>query len=83
MLQDADIVGVAGEASSHCVLETVKQIANNIGIEHVKKFHVIRDCMSPVAQVPGGPDFPALADAFFRDMETKGMTLTTSDRFLM
>ncbi len=82
ILQDADIIGVAGEASSHCVLETVKQIATNIGVEHVKKFHVILDCMSPVAQVPGGPDFPAIAAAFFKDMESKGMILTTSERFL-
>ena len=33
---------VAGEASSHCVLKTVQQIADNIGKEHIKKFHLLR-----------------------------------------
>jgi nicotinamidase/pyrazinamidase len=37
MLAEADIVGVMGEASSHCVRETVLQIANNIGQQHVTK----------------------------------------------
>lgn len=79
-LAGADIIGVAGEASSHCVLETVKQIATHIGVEHVKKFHLLTDCMSPV--IHPQIDFPAIAKAFFASMEAQGMTLTTSDKFL-
>lgn len=85
IMQDADIIGVGGEASSHCVLSTVRQIATHIGIDHVQKFHLLTDCMSPVPAVPGGGpslDFPEIARAFFADMESKGMTLTTSDKFL-
>jgi nicotinamidase/pyrazinamidase len=82
MLAEADIVAVAGEASSHCVLKTVQQIADNIGDAHVKKFHLLRDCMSPVPQTPGGPDFPKMAEAFLRDMKSRGMTITTSTDFL-
>jgi nicotinamidase/pyrazinamidase len=83
ILQNADIVAVGGEASSHCVLSTVRQIADNIGVDHIKKFHILTDGMSPVGAVPnGGPDFPAIASAFFADMATKGMTLTTTDKFL-
>lgn len=82
MLAEADIVAVAGEASSHCVLKTVKQIAENIGDAHIKKFHLLRDCMSPVGAVPGGPDFPKIAEAFLHDMEKRGMTVTTSTDFL-
>lgn len=82
ILQEADIIAVAGEASSHCVKETVAQVAANIGDEHLKKFHVLTDCMSPVPQAPGTPDFPAIAEQFFRDMAARGMTLTTSDKFL-
>lgn len=82
ILADADIIGVAGEASSHCVLETVRQIADNIGDEHLKKFHIITDCMSPVPQPPGGPDFPAIAKDFFNQMAQRGMVLTDSTRFL-
>lgn len=81
-LQDADIIGVAGEALSHCVKTTIEQIADNIGDEHVRKMHLITDCMSPVAQPPGGPDFPEIGRQFLRDMEARGMTLTTSDQFL-
>ncbi len=82
MLQEADIVAVAGEALSHCVKETVTQIADNIGDEHIKKFVILTDCSSPVGAVPGGPDFPAIADAWLRDMEKRGMKLMTSGQFL-
>jgi nicotinamidase-related amidase len=82
MLSEADIVAVTGEASSHCVLKTVKQIADNIGDDHIKKFHLLRDCMSPVGAAPGGPDFPKIAEAFLREMKSRGMTITTSTDFL-
>jgi nicotinamidase-related amidase len=82
MLTDADIVAVAGEALSHCVKETVTQIADNIGDEHIKKFHILTDCSSPVAQVGEGPDFPAIAQDWLKKMESRGMTLTTSKKFL-
>lgn len=81
-LADADIIGVAGEASSHCVLKTVQQIAENIGAEHVKKFHIIEDCMSPVPAIPNVVDFPAIAKDFFQKMKAQGMTLTNSTDFL-
>lgn len=82
MLSEADIVAVAGEASSHCVLKTVQQIAENIGDTHIKKFHLLRDCMSPVGAVPGGPDFPKIAETFLGSMKSRGMTITTSTDFL-
>ena len=82
MLSTADKIGIAGEASSHCVLTTVNQIAENIGTEHIKKFELITDCMSPVGAVPGGPDFPAIAADWLKDMQRLGMTLTTSKDFL-
>jgi nicotinamidase/pyrazinamidase len=82
MLAEADKIGIVGEASSHCVLTTVNQIAEHIGAEHLKKFELLTDCMSPVGHAPGGPDFPAIASAWLRDMERLGMTLTTSKDFL-
>ncbi len=81
-LAEADIVAVAGEASSHCVLTTVNQIAKNIGQEHIKKFHLLRDCMSPVPAIPNVVDFPAIAEAWLKDMQNLGMTVTTSVDFL-
>lgn len=82
MLQEADIVAIAGEALSHCVKETVTQIADNIGDEHIKKFVILTDCCSPVGAVPGGPDFPAIAQQWLKDMEKRGMKLLTSADFL-
>lgn len=87
VLQDADIIVVAGEASSHCVKATVEQVADNIGDEHVRKFHLLTDCMSPVGAVTDGNgnvlvDFPAIADQFLTDMAARGMTLTNSVDFL-
>lgn len=82
ILVEADIVVVAGEALSHCVKETVTQIADNIGDEHVKKFQILTDCCSPVPAVPGGPDFPAIAQDWLMEMEKRGMKLTTSAEFL-
>lgn len=82
MLAEADIVVVAGEALSHCVKVTVTQIADNIGEEHIKKFHILTDCSSPVSAVPNGPDFPAIAQNWLKEMEGRGMVLTTSTDFL-
>ncbi len=87
MLQEADIIAVAGEASSHCVKATVEQVAEHIGEEHIKKFHILTDCMSPVPAItaPDGTvivDFPAIAEQFQQDMAARGMTLTTSAEFL-
>ncbi len=82
VLQDADIIGIAGEASSHCVATTIQQIVDNIGDQHLPKIHIITDGMSPVPQSPGSPDFPAIASQFLKDMEARGLVLTTSNAFL-
>ncbi|UFX42152.1 hypothetical protein HAP47_0023110 [Bradyrhizobium sp. 41S5] len=82
VLQDADVIGIAGEASSHCVATTIRQIVDNIGDDHLRKIHILTDCMSPVPQTPGGPDFPAIAQQFLKDMQARGLVLTTSDAFL-
>lgn len=81
-IQEADIAAILGEASSHCVKKTVEQLADNIGDEHIKKLVLISDCMSPVPQPPGGPDFPAIASQFLKDMQARGMTVMTADEFL-
>jgi nicotinamidase/pyrazinamidase len=82
MLAQADIVVVAGEALSHCVKSTVDQIAGNIGEEHIRKFHILTDATSPVGAVPNGPDFPEISRQWLKDMESRGMHLTTTDAFL-
>lgn len=82
VLQEADIIAIAGEASSHCVATTIQQIVDNIGDQHLPKIHILKDCMSPVPQSPGSPDFPAIAEQFLADMQARGLVLTTSTDFL-
>jgi len=81
-LAQADVIALAGEALSHCVMATVNQIADNIGDEHIKKFHILTDCSSPVPAIPNVVDFPAIAAAWLKSMEKRGMHLTTSREFL-
>lgn len=80
-LKEADIILVAGEASSHCVKETINQIADNIGAAHIKKIQILTDCCSPVAKVGNGPDFPAIAQQWFKEISKRGVTLTTTKTF--
>lgn len=69
----ADTILVAGEASSHCVAATVRDI-----LEHDdrlgKKMKILTDCMSPV------PHFKKFEDDFFDEMEHRGVKLTQSDK---
>lgn len=78
---DADIVATTGEASSHCLMESVTQIADNVDPRLLSRFQLISNCMSPVPAVPG-LDFPAIADDFLRNMESRGMKIVSSFDFL-
>lgn len=79
-LADADIILIAGEALSHCVKETLNQIADNIGDEHIKKIQILTDCCSPVAAVPGA-DFPAIAQQWLQEIQQRGVRTTTTTTF--
>lgn len=83
ILSEADIILLTGLALSHCVKETGTQIVDNIGAEHVKKIHILTDCSASVPAVPGGPDYPAIAQEWLKDMEKRGVTLITSDQFVI
>jgi nicotinamidase-related amidase len=75
-LQKADIILIAGEALSHCVANTVTDVANNFGDENIKKFVLLRDCTSNV----GG--FDTMGETFVKNMKARGMQVTTSKEFL-
>lgn len=81
-LRDSDVILLAGEALSHCLLSTVQDIADNIGDEHVRKFVLLTDCSSSVQPVPGSPDFPAIAQTWVQTMGKRGMKTATSATFL-
>jgi len=80
-VQEADNLLVAGEASSHCVLNTVKDIADEFGDANIPKLVMMTDCMSSVAALPGA-DFPQIAQDFIDEMSARGMRTTTSTTWM-
>jgi nicotinamidase-related amidase len=78
----ADLILLSGEALSHCVANTVQDIADNFGEENVKKMVLLRDATSPVPQPPGGPDFPQIGEDFIKRMVKRGMQVSTTIEFL-
>jgi len=77
-LSDADIVLVAGEAESHCVLETVEDLVEDFGDKSnaLQKVYFLRDCTSPV--VHPDIDFHAIATKRFAEFEKQGVNLINS-----
>jgi len=59
---------IAGEASSHCVLESVKQITEFYGEDNriTSRVHILTDCMSPIPGFESGTEleFLALAEKY-------------------
>jgi nicotinamidase-related amidase len=77
-LDDADVVVIAGEAESHCVLETVEDLVEDFGAkpDALGKIYFLRDCTSPV-QHPD-VDFHAIALNRFADFEKQGVNFVDS-----
>ncbi len=76
-LMKADLIAIAGEAGSHCVRNTVTDIANNFGDDsYVKKLVLLTDATCPVT------GFEAFQDDFIREMTARGMQLSTTTDFL-
>jgi len=75
-IQKNDIIAISGEASSHCVYQTILDIANEFGEDNIKKFVFLEDTSSPVT------GFEHLQTEFLEKMVPRGMSITTSDKFL-
>jgi nicotinamidase-related amidase len=71
-LAEADTVVIAGEALSHCVANTVRDIAANFGDDNVKKLVLLEDCASSVT------GFENLGREFVAEMTARGMKLAKS-----
>ena len=72
-LMEADLILVAGEAGSHCLANTVRDIATEFGDDkYVSKLILLQDATSPV----GGFEF--LQDNFVTEMVARGMQLSTT-----
>lgn len=72
ILEDADEVLLAGEALSHCVANTVRDIANEFGDDSVKKLFLLEDCTSSV------PGFENMGIDFVNELTAKGMNVIKS-----
>lgn len=76
-LEEADELLLAGEAGSHCLANTVRDVVDNLtDPDIVKKFVLLTDCTSPV------PSFEKLQDDFIRDMQVRGVRVMTSKDYL-
>lgn len=76
-LLDADLVVIAGEAGSHCLANTVRDIAANFGDDSaIRRLVLLEDATSPV------PGFEQFQSDFIREMSARGMQVTTTREFL-
>jgi nicotinamidase-related amidase len=78
MLASYDLIYIAGEAKSHCVLETVASIMRFFDAQPriINKFRLLEDCMSSVAHPT--IDFEALAKRTFQRFAGQGLQLVNS-----
>jgi nicotinamidase/pyrazinamidase len=71
-----DRIVFAGEASSHCVMDSVNQFLLNIKKRDAEKVVLLKDCMSPV------PGFESVASNWLTEMEQCGVAVIDSIDFL-
>lgn len=81
-LQEADLILLAGEARSHCLANTVTDIANNFGEENIKKMVLLQDATTDVADPPGTTMFTDMGEAFVSNLMSRGMQVNTTVDFL-
>lgn len=72
-IPEADKVIVFGEASSHCLKGGVLDLVANLPPAMIKRFALVRDCMSPV------PTFEKQAQEFLEQMRALEMQIITAD----
>jgi len=76
-LQEADIILLAGEAGSHCLANTVMDIADNFEDDsHIKRLVLLEDATSSVS------GFEHLYEDFRVKMITRGMQISTTLDFV-
>ena len=70
MLTEADEILITGEALSHCVANSIRDVAAQFGADQVQKFTLLEDTSSNV----GG--FEKMGQDFVKEMVKKGMKIT-------
>ena len=69
-LNEADEILITGEALSHCVANTIRDIAAQFGVDQVQKFTLLEDTSSNVGT------FEKMGQDFVKEMVGKGMKIT-------
>lgn len=75
-LKKADLIYIAGEALSHCVANTIKDIAEYIGEENISKLILLEDATSPIK------GFESVAEYFKVNMISRGMRISNTRDFI-
>jgi len=75
LAKNADEILITGQALSHCVANTIQDIADNFGEDNIKKFTLLEDTCSNV------PSFEKLGQDFVKTMTKRGMRTTTTDNW--
>lgn len=79
-LIDSNVVIIIGEASSHCVKESIKDLLYELKQSDeslLKKVYILKDCMASVV-IPGIIDFTDDAEQAFKLFESEGMHVVES-----
>ncbi len=78
LLEMSDLVYIAGEAKSHCVLETVEDLVEEYADrpDVLRKIYVLEDCTSAIHHPT--IDYEAIADARFAELSRRGIHLVDS-----
>ena len=71
-MQKADTILLAGEALSHCVANTVRDLANNFGEENISNLVLLKDATSSVT------GFENRGDDFINEMTGRGMRIEST-----
>lgn len=82
-LEKADQIVIAGEALSHCVANTVRDvIAQFKNPDSAKKIVILLDATDPVGDPPGTTMFTDMANKFVQDMRALGVQFSTTIDYL-
>lgn len=68
-IEASDLIFLSGQALSHCVASTVRQLVANFGEENIKKLVLLVDTSSSVT------GFEKNGEDFVKEMESKGMKI--------
>lgn len=76
MLQNVDLIGISGEALSHCLKFTIEDIAGAFGKHNIKKFVFLEDTSSSVSGAE------KQGEEFVINMKARGMQVARSTDFM-